>query len=85
MDDKNGVYTKVFRKHKEAGKFSTSTLEQWKNALRRVSLIKGIIGEGEQEEMVEKITECVAEYIEMENVKAKHLEGLLKIPGVLED
>ncbi|GLJ31253.1 hypothetical protein SUGI_0626800 [Cryptomeria japonica] len=46
MEDRNGVYAKAFRKHKHAGKFSTSTLEKWKNALRRVSLIEGIISEG---------------------------------------
>ncbi|GLJ31249.1 hypothetical protein SUGI_0626570 [Cryptomeria japonica] len=46
MEEKNGVYTKAFRKHKEAGKFSTSTLEKWKNSLRRVSLMQGFISEG---------------------------------------
>ncbi|GLJ31250.1 hypothetical protein SUGI_0626590 [Cryptomeria japonica] len=46
MEDENGVYAKDFRKHKKAGKFSTETLEKWRNALRWVSLVEGFISEG---------------------------------------
>ncbi|GLJ36359.1 hypothetical protein SUGI_0729880 [Cryptomeria japonica] len=67
MERKSGVYSKAFRKHKQAGKFDSSTLEKWKNALRWVSLVEGFVSEGFSDEgrMEEEITESVAEYIEM--------------------
>ncbi|GLJ08063.1 hypothetical protein SUGI_0080700 [Cryptomeria japonica] len=71
MEDENGVYARAFQMHKQAGKFSSRTLEKWKNALRWVSLVQGFISDGAQGEMVEKISASVAEYIEIAKCQGK--------------
>ncbi|GLJ08061.1 hypothetical protein SUGI_0080630 [Cryptomeria japonica] len=75
MEDKNGVYAKAFREHKRAGKIYIRTLEKWKAALRRVSLLEGFILDGDQGEMLEKITASVAAYIEMAKCQEKAFGG----------
>ncbi|GLJ08057.1 hypothetical protein SUGI_0080550 [Cryptomeria japonica] len=74
MEDKTGVYAKAFRKLSQAGKFNGQTLQKWKDALRWVSLLKGFIVDGEEGETMEKITGCVAEYIEMAKCEGKESE-----------
>ncbi|XP_057834375.1 probable 2' cyclic ADP-D-ribose synthase BdTIR [Cryptomeria japonica] len=46
MENKNRVYAKAFRKHKQARKFDSRTLQKWKGTLRWVSLLEGFISEG---------------------------------------